>query len=206
MPLQPKLISFTVGGLFKEFCSNTDSDESSDGEVRFFERQYIIVPAGGGFCIRNEMIFISNATTTQSRSFLKPLPVIAPTPQTPAATTTATMSTMTMGNAAAFPNPTIHNNQGVNMQSASMTMVGGGVTSLQSRLQLQQPAAAAMNVGGTAIAPNVASVMGVNPNGTPLPPSYPGSSTQTFTPDAAKLQLVQALSAQSNMNLDWSKK
>uniref|UniRef100_A0A1A9W7U3 Nuclear transport factor 2 domain-containing protein n=1 Tax=Glossina brevipalpis TaxID=37001 RepID=A0A1A9W7U3_9MUSC len=64
----PNLISFTVGDLFKEFESN---DNATD-DVRCFQRQFIIVPVNAGYCIGNEMIFITNATGLQSRAFLKP--------------------------------------------------------------------------------------------------------------------------------------
>lgn len=63
----PTLISFTVAGLFKEF----HNDSSSSTEIRSFQRHIVIIPAGGGFLIRNEMIIISNATHVQVRSFLK---------------------------------------------------------------------------------------------------------------------------------------
>lgn len=57
-----------MAGLFKEFESST----STSGDIRYFQRQFVIVPAGGGFCIRNEMILVTSATTAQARTFLKP--------------------------------------------------------------------------------------------------------------------------------------
>lgn len=58
------MIVFTVAGLFK------DIDEGSE-ELRYFQRQYIIVPAGSGFCIRNEMVLITVAAQPQIRFFKK---------------------------------------------------------------------------------------------------------------------------------------
>ncbi|XP_073835333.1 nuclear RNA export factor small bristles isoform X1 [Musca autumnalis] len=138
----PKLISFTVAGLFKEFESTT----SSTGEIRYFQRQFVIVPAGGGFCIRNEMILVTSATGTQARTFLKP-PVVTE----PAA-----------GAANQLP-PT-------------------AAGSLQSRLQMQQPSTSA--------------AAGLMPQ--PTIPTQPD--------DATKMQMVQAMCAQSNMNIEWSRK
>ncbi|XP_075154677.1 nuclear RNA export factor small bristles isoform X2 [Haematobia irritans] len=135
----PKLISFTVAGLFKEFESNS----STNGEVRYFQRQYVIVPAGGGFCIRNEMIFVTSATGSQARTFLKP-------PSVQAAGTAATLPSTAAG-------------------------------SLQNRLQMQQPSTSA------------AALM-------------PTASIPTQPDDATKMQMVQAMTAQSNMNLEWSRK
>lgn len=186
-----------MGGLFKEFPSNLDSDLNSDPEVRFFERHYVIVPAGSGFCIRNEMIFVNSATVTQVRSFLKPLPTISAPPTT-------------INNTVTFPNTTLNsaagatfNNNNNNTAMQSNVNVTGISSSLQSRLQLQQPSSAT-------IAPNVASLMSPNPT------QFPAQAATTQTPiaananvsnnDAAKVQLVQALSAQTNMNLDWSRK
>lgn len=185
---QPKLISFTVGGLFKEF-PNGDINSNSDGEIRFFERHYVIVPAGGGFCIRNEMVFINSATSVQSRSFLKPLPAI----QAPAATTTTAATTANFNNN--------NNNNVLPSNMNSMT-----TSSIQSRLQMHQNASN-MNCN----------LMGLNPAvGSSALPAYPSESQVQAAPavnanaapldDMAKMQLVQTLSVQTNMNLEWSKK
>lgn len=79
---QPKLICFTVAGVFKEL--STTSEEATP-EVRFFQRQFIVVPAGNGFCIRNEMIFIANPTQIQLRTAFKPAAVQAASVVAPAA-------------------------------------------------------------------------------------------------------------------------
>lgn len=49
----PKILSFNVSGLFKEL----DSDETKP--VRYFHRQFIIVPNGSGFCIKNELLLVT---------------------------------------------------------------------------------------------------------------------------------------------------
>lgn len=196
-----------MGGLFKEFPTNPDSNISPDGEIRFFERHFIIVPAGSGFCIRNEMIFINSATTAQLKSFLKPLPTILP-------------PTTKMNNAVTFPNSTLNSTVGTFNNNNNSTIqsnmnIAGTSSSLQNRLQLQQ-SASSMNctdAASTSVAPNVAALMNVNSNATQFPAQASGSQTQitasnanALNNDAAKMQLVQALSAQSNMNLDWSRK
>ncbi|KAI9578114.1 hypothetical protein GQX74_014008 [Glossina fuscipes] len=64
------MIGFTFGGLFKEF----ESAINATSDVRYFQRQLILVPAGDGFCIRNEM-----TGRSQSSSFLKsqqPMPPV----------------------------------------------------------------------------------------------------------------------------------
>uniref|UniRef100_A0A1B0AGY8 NTF2 domain-containing protein n=1 Tax=Glossina pallidipes TaxID=7398 RepID=A0A1B0AGY8_GLOPL len=82
----PKMICFTVGGLFKE-C---ESANNTAGGIRYFQRQFILVPAGNGFCIRNEMIFVTRANRSQTRTFLKPqqtMPLADTFHATPTATT-----------------------------------------------------------------------------------------------------------------------
>uniref|UniRef100_A0A1A9X5U0 NTF2 domain-containing protein n=1 Tax=Glossina brevipalpis TaxID=37001 RepID=A0A1A9X5U0_9MUSC len=139
----PKLISFTVAGLFKEF----DSTNNPSGDVRYFQRQFVIVPAGGGFCIRNEMIFVTSAIGLQTRAFLKPQQQSMP------ATDTAATATVTSG---------IQN-------------------SAQNRLQMNQQATT--SAAGALIH---------------LPINQPD--------DATKMQMIQAMSMRSHMNMEWSKK
>lgn len=67
------MIVFTVAGIFK------DIDEETE-ELRYFQRQYIIVPAGSGFCIRNEMVLITVAAPQQVRFFKKKIETVT-TPQ-----------------------------------------------------------------------------------------------------------------------------
>lgn len=48
----------TVTGLFKEL-------DKKEQPVRFFNRTFIIVPEGNGYCIRNEQLHISHPTDGQ---------------------------------------------------------------------------------------------------------------------------------------------
>lgn len=57
---QPQLIQLCVCGVFRE------SRASGNVPVRAFNRGLIIVPQGGGFCIVNETLTITNATSAQS--------------------------------------------------------------------------------------------------------------------------------------------
>lgn len=105
----------TVTGIFKEKRPNNQT------ALRSFQRSLVIVPAGGGFCIRNETLHINNVTQVQqNKAFKEPAPIaVAP------------------------------------------------VAVIQSPIQ-QQP--------------------------------------QAVVDDNTKLQMVQAMSASSNMNVEWSRK
>ncbi|XP_055854918.1 nuclear RNA export factor 1 [Episyrphus balteatus] len=149
----PKLLSFTVAGLFKEFDVDTGASTSTgtpnNTEIRYFQRQFIIVPAGSGFCIRNELVFLTSATFSQQKRAFKPPAEIAP----------AT------------------NNQPMGLPP--LPSAGG----LQNRLQVGQPSTPQVAV----MAPQIAA-------GSIIPD------------EATKLQMIQAMSTQSNMNLEWSRK
>ncbi|XP_004531112.1 nuclear RNA export factor 1 [Ceratitis capitata] len=133
----PKMIVFTVAGMFKEF------DQGSE-ELRYFQRQYIIVPAGSGFCIRNEMVLITIAMQPQIRFFKKTIePSNAP--------------------------------QQINHEAAGLS------NSLQNRLSINQPSTS--TVAAATLQP-----------------------AQVGIDESTKIQMVQALCAQSNMNIEWSKK
>ncbi|XP_011209419.2 nuclear RNA export factor 1 [Bactrocera dorsalis] len=134
----PKMIVFTVAGLFKEIDEVTE-------ELRYFQRQYIIVPAGSGFCIRNEMVLITVAAQHQVRFFKKKIET-ATTPQ---------------------------------LNNEAMTPSSGLSTGLQNRLHINQPSTSAA--------------------ATLQPP-------QVGIDEATKIQMVQSLCAQSNMNIEWSTK
>lgn len=68
------MIVLTVTGLFKE--RNTDPKAE---HARIFQKTLVIVPHNGGFCIKNEMLHINNATPAQARnSFKTPAPVTPP--------------------------------------------------------------------------------------------------------------------------------
>ena len=53
------MMIITVTGLFKEL----DTKET----LRFFNRTFVIVPQGSGFCIRNEQLHIGNPTDLQEK-------------------------------------------------------------------------------------------------------------------------------------------
>ena len=95
-----------MAGLFKEFESAT----STSGDIRYFQRQFVIVPAGGGFCIRNEMILVTSATGVQARTFLKPPPSITAAPVAAAVTPSATIPSSTLQNRLQVNQPTVGNN------------------------------------------------------------------------------------------------
>uniref|UniRef100_A0A023EVP0 Putative mrna export factor tap/mex67 n=1 Tax=Aedes albopictus TaxID=7160 RepID=A0A023EVP0_AEDAL len=64
----PQLILLTVTGVFKERKVAVINEP-----YRSFQRSLVIVPSGSGFCIRNEMIHINNATRIQEdRAFKDP--------------------------------------------------------------------------------------------------------------------------------------
>lgn len=50
----------TVTGLFKEL-------DKKEQPIRYFNRTFIIVPEGSGYCIRNEQLHISQPTDAQLR-------------------------------------------------------------------------------------------------------------------------------------------
>lgn len=58
------MIVLTVSGLFKE-------RNSSPEFFRSFQKTMIIVPNNGGFCIRNELLHINNASQAQARNAFK---------------------------------------------------------------------------------------------------------------------------------------
>jgi len=75
MPLAvDAFISFTLSGVFKERGGRHAS-------VRAFQRTFNIVPQNTGFCIVNELFYVTNANSTQLKSAFK-LPAAAPTPST----------------------------------------------------------------------------------------------------------------------------
>lgn len=123
----PQLILLTVTGVFKERKPAVINEP-----YRSFQRSLVIVPSGGGFCIRNEVIHINNATRIQEEK--------------------------------AFKDP-----------------ASNGF----------QPAAAV-------VAPPAAAV--------PVPPVVAVPPVVGGPDDNTKLQMVQAMAAHSNMNLEWSRK
>ncbi|XP_031626575.1 nuclear RNA export factor 1 [Contarinia nasturtii] len=72
----PTLITLTVTGIFREKQS---SSVSVRHDLRSFHRTMIIVPINGGFCIKNDILHITNLTMAQVKTAFKP---IAPVPVT----------------------------------------------------------------------------------------------------------------------------
>ncbi|XP_068146329.1 nuclear RNA export factor 1-like [Drosophila tropicalis] len=139
-----QLMVFTVTGLFKEM----PHDDQQSYILRHFTRTFVVVPKNGGFCIRNETIFISNASQDQigtyKRSLLQPIPAT---------------------------------------DNSSDGMLGVDETPTSSSSNHLNPVG---NNGGAvkAVAPKIPAV----------------------NDDAAKMQMVRAFSAQSQMNSEWSHK
>ncbi|KAK6644792.1 hypothetical protein RUM43_001065 [Polyplax serrata] len=64
----PVLINLTVSGVFRE---PNPSNITTSWPVRHFSRAFLIVPVGQGFCITNDMLFITNATDTEIKHAFK---------------------------------------------------------------------------------------------------------------------------------------
>ncbi|OXU19868.1 hypothetical protein TSAR_011956 [Trichomalopsis sarcophagae] len=58
------MMLITVTGLFQEFQTKENKDQ-----LRYFNRTFIIVPEGAGFCISNEQLHIGNPTMVQEKQF-----------------------------------------------------------------------------------------------------------------------------------------
>lgn len=72
------MMLIAVTGMFKEL-------DKKDRPIRYFNRTFIIVPEGSGYCIRNEQLHISYPTDAQLKQLTEQLsaPLSVPTPQTP---------------------------------------------------------------------------------------------------------------------------
>ncbi len=57
----PSFIHFTISGVFKERGGEREMSHRS------FHRSFNLVPLNGGFVIVNEMLFVTNATSEQSK-------------------------------------------------------------------------------------------------------------------------------------------
>ena len=66
----------TVTGIFREKQSGTTTIRN---DLRSFHRSLVIVPMGGGFCIKNDILHVTQLTMAQVKSAFKP---IAPVPVT----------------------------------------------------------------------------------------------------------------------------
>ncbi|KAM8720738.1 hypothetical protein ACLKA7_006730 [Drosophila subpalustris] len=171
----PQMMVFTVTGLFKELTGDADSPtpvSMQAYELRHFVRTFVVVPQNTGFCIRNETIFITSATSEQTREFKHSQHQTAP------GVISAT-----------------------SQQSAAVG-VGVGDNSLQSRLQQGQQSVAAVAL--LPPPPNVASSLNNPAAAAAVAVATTVNSSQLS--DATKMQMVQNMSAQSQMNLDWSRK
>ncbi|CAO1332196.1 unnamed protein product [Diamesa hyperborea] len=118
----PQMILLTVTGLFKERRPDKNAEY-----VRSFQRSLVIVPNNNGFCIRNELLHINNASVLQEKCFMNP-----------------------------------------------------------AQLQVNQ----------MPVQPNM-----LPTNSMAVAPVVPGVPN-----DVIKMQMVQAMSQHSNMNIDWSRK
>ncbi|PZC77797.1 hypothetical protein B5X24_HaOG202987 [Helicoverpa armigera] len=70
----PSIIVLTMNGVYKE--TNTNGNPT-----RSFHRTFVIVPnAGGGFCIINDMLFVTNTTKEQEEKAFSTGVTVEPTP------------------------------------------------------------------------------------------------------------------------------
>ena len=59
-----KLMSFTVSGVFRE----TENAGGEHGQIiRHFNRIFVVVPQGQGFCIVNDVLYVTIATNYQKQ-------------------------------------------------------------------------------------------------------------------------------------------
>ncbi|XP_037727494.1 nuclear RNA export factor 1 isoform X1 [Drosophila subpulchrella] len=172
------MMVFTVTGLFKELNSeaSTSSSMSTHYELRHFARTYVVVPQNTGYCIRNETIFITNASQEQVREFKRSQHQPAP------GSMASTSSTATSA------------------QSQPVT------TGLQGRLN---PVGVATGPVAILPGPPIASSAPVSSGsaaistGALAPSGAPAAGLQD---ENTKMQMIQAMSAQSQMNVLWSRK
>ncbi|KAL7302375.1 hypothetical protein TKK_0005034 [Trichogramma kaykai] len=76
------MMIITVTGLYKELIGKISKDI-----IRFFNRTWIIVPQGTGFCIANEELHITYASTQQEKKFMsRPAAVHSPSLAGPSST------------------------------------------------------------------------------------------------------------------------
>uniref|UniRef100_T1JGC8 NTF2 domain-containing protein n=1 Tax=Strigamia maritima TaxID=126957 RepID=T1JGC8_STRMM len=75
------LLTVSCSGVFKEV------DSKPGTPIRAFSRVFILVPQGAGFCIINEMLFVTHATSDQAKTAFKvPAPTPSPSPVPPSLT------------------------------------------------------------------------------------------------------------------------
>lgn len=68
------MIVFTVTGLFKERNASKPKEEFA----RIFQKTLVVVPNNGGFCIKNELLHINNASPVQAKNAFKAPIVVQP--------------------------------------------------------------------------------------------------------------------------------
>ncbi|XP_017002287.3 nuclear RNA export factor 1 [Drosophila takahashii] len=170
------MMVFTVTGLFKELNgeASASGSMSMQYELRHFARTYVVVPQNTGYCIRNETIFITNASQEQVREFKRSQH--QPAPGSMASTSTSATAT--------------------SPQQQQPGTTGG----LQGRLN---PVGVA--TGPVAILPGnpLAATSPVNSGSAAL---SVGAVAPGVQDENTKMQMIQAMSAQSQMNVLWSRK
>jgi len=62
-----KLLCFTVSGLFRELES--ENEQAQEKIIRHFNRVFIVIPHGGGFCIVNDMLYLTVPTNLQKKNW-----------------------------------------------------------------------------------------------------------------------------------------
>jgi len=75
-----RLMSFTVSGIFRE----PENEGGPSGQViRHFNRVFVVVPQGQGFCIVNDMLYITIPTNYQKKNWGIPQISVEPAAQNP---------------------------------------------------------------------------------------------------------------------------
>ncbi|XP_036677234.2 nuclear RNA export factor 1 isoform X2 [Drosophila suzukii] len=173
------MMVFTVTGLFKELNgeASTSSSMSTQYELRHFARTYVVVPQNTGYCIRNETIFITNASQEQVREFKRsqhqPAPGAMGSTSTSATATSAHSQPVTTGLQGRL-NP-------VGVPTGPVAILPGGpITS-----------SVPVSSGSTAISAGTVA---------------PGAPAGGIQDENTRMQMIQAMSAQSQMNVLWSRK
>nr|XP_036677233.1 nuclear RNA export factor 1 isoform X1 [Drosophila suzukii] len=173
------MMVFTVTGLFKELNgeASTSSSMSTQYELRHFARTYVVVPQNTGYCIRNETIFITNASQEQVREFKRsqhqPAPGAMGSTSSSATATSAHSQPVTTGLQGRL-NP-------VGVATGPVAILPGGpITS-----------SAPVSSGSTAISAGTVA---------------PGAPAGGIQDENTRMQMIQAMSAQSQMNVLWSRK
>ncbi|XP_037935644.1 nuclear RNA export factor 1 [Teleopsis dalmanni] len=190
--ISDEVVIFTVTGLFQEVDT---SPTATNGNIRTFARTYFLLRTGNTLAIRNELIYISNATQAQSKSFMKKS----------VGMTEAQNSTMTNMQAA------------TNIQSRLQPGASADAMYLpnamsQINLNGASTSAAAMQL------PNAINQININQastSGMQLPLAVQGNINENATSnvanigipdDATKIRMVHALHEKSKMNFMFCEK